>query len=66
VEVDYERLRQRIDKRCKLLSIISIPDIPKERFDAIRRDAHGISTLELTYIARGLHTTISSLMFEDN
>jgi len=63
--VDYERIRQRIDKRCRQLSIVSIPNVDNARLAEIRQDAHGISTLELTYIARGLHTTISSLMATD-
>ena len=62
MSVNYELLRKRIVKRCNILSVISIQGIPKERFDEIKRDARGISTLELTYIARGLHTTVHGLM----
>jgi len=61
--MDYELLRQRIDCRCKLLSIASVGGMSDDRLAAIRGDARGISTLELTQLSRALHVSIASLVF---
>lgn len=62
-KLDYEKLRQRIDKRCKQLSVVSIDGLDDKRLAEIRKDAHGISTLELTYLHQWLHCSNAYLVF---
>ena len=61
--IDYEAIRQRINRRCEQLSIVAVDGISDARLADIRKDAHGISTLELTRLGHALHISISSLVF---
>ena len=61
-QVDYDALTERIDRRCRQLSVVTVDGIRDDRLAAIRIDSTGISTLEITFLSRGLHIAIPELL----
>lgn len=60
--IDYDKIRDRINGRCRLLSVSSVPGMSRKRLNRLRVDAHGISTLELARLSAALHVSIAWLV----